>query len=48
MLKNLSRLIGDETSTNNVKNLWSLNLQDIVNDNSMKNTQPSHSVRIDN
>ena len=38
MMKNLSRLICDEIWTKNVKNLWPPTLQDILNDNSMKNT----------
>ena len=48
MIKNLSTLLGDEISTNNVKNLWPPNRQHIVNDNSIENTQPLQSIRIDN
>ena len=48
MIKNLSILLADEISTNNVKNLWPPNLQHIVNENSMENTQPLQSIRIDN
>ena len=35
MMKNVSRLISDEISTNNVKNLWPPIPQDTLNDNSI-------------
>ena len=47
-IQDLSILLGDEISTNNVKNLWPPNRQHIVNDNSIENTQPLQSIRIDN
>ena len=35
MMKNVSRLISDEISTNNVKNLWPPIPEDTLNDNSI-------------